>query len=225
MLEQTSVIGGKGWAQLGNVEEMGQFLIGLLELAAMTAAIVFHPSTRNGQRKVANHVIAQTLFIYGLIGMVVGFLVIHNGPIIGFVIFGIGGLLRFRSDVDTPADTMRLILVTLIGLCIGLNLPVMALITTLSALAIVQVLGGRPQFWVEVKFDETQASARQSVTRLEDALSSEGFTLVRLRKAKSKHAYSLLFEGVRGATPDTLLHAMLAQEETAGAAIADWHLA
>ena len=81
---------------------------------------------------------------YALIGMVVGFLVTNHGALIGFVIFGIGGLLRLRTDADTTRDMMRLILVILIGLCVGLDLPVMAVIKTPSALLIMRFRDLRP---------------------------------------------------------------------------------
>ncbi len=127
MLAENLKVTGKGWGQLTDLEEMGQFLLGLIEVTVMTAAIAYHPATRTDRRKLAEYQVPGTLFVYALIGMVVGFLVMNHGAIIGFVIFGIGGLLRFRTDVDKMSDTMRLILVTLVGLCVGLDLPVMAL--------------------------------------------------------------------------------------------------
>ena len=59
-----------------------------------------------------------------LIGMAIGFLVLQHGAIIGFVVFGIGGLLRFRSVLRNATDTVEVILVTLLGLCVAIGLAV-----------------------------------------------------------------------------------------------------
>ena len=44
------------------------------------------------------------------------------GTVVGVVVFGIGGLIRFRSATNSTRDTVRLIIVTLSGLIAGLGL-------------------------------------------------------------------------------------------------------
>ena len=65
----------------------------------------------------------KVLIMYALVGAVVGEIVLEYGMVVGFVIFGLGGLMRFRTDAASTRDTGRLIMVTLIGLIAGLNLP------------------------------------------------------------------------------------------------------
>jgi hypothetical protein len=224
MLSESLNVTGKGWSQLADLEEMGQFILGLIEATAMTAAIAYHPTSSAARRKVSEYQVTGTLFVYGLIGMVVGFLVMHHGAIIGFVVFGIGGLLRFRTDVDTMSDTMRLILVTLIGLCVGLDLPVMALITTLSAWAIVYFFGGAPHHVVEVKFADKHG-VPQARADLEGHLKSAGFTVASVNKAKAKHTFSFTVVGGRDGSRDALVHALMDMDAAGSDLIADWHLA
>jgi len=55
------------------------------------------------------------------------------------VVFGIGGLTRFRSAADSTRDTVRLIIVTLVGLTAGLGLLHFAVIITLFTSALIYV--------------------------------------------------------------------------------------
>jgi uracil-DNA glycosylase family 4 len=80
----------------------------------------------------------------------------------------LGGLLRFKSD-DGAADTMRLILVTLIGLCVGLDLPVVALISTVSAWVVIYAFGGPVNFALEVQFSK-KTTTTDAMIALRDAL-------------------------------------------------------
>ncbi|WP_424990519.1 hypothetical protein [Fluviibacterium sp. S390] len=224
MLTDNLNVTGKGWAQLTEWREMGQFLLGLLEVTAMTAAIAYHPANRTGGRKGGEYNLPGTLFVYALIGMVVGFLVMNHGAIIGFVIFGIGGLLRFRTDMDSMTDTMRLILVTLIGLCVGLDLPVMAVITTASAWTIMYFFGGVPRHVIEIKFADKH-SIPTARSDLEAQLQHSGYRITGVRKSKAKHTFAFSVVGSKGSTQDGLVHAMMDLEASQPGHISDWHLA
>ena len=46
------------------------------------------------------------------------------------VVFGIGGLMRFRTDVGPAKDTGRVILTAVVGVCCGLKLLVVAVTAT-----------------------------------------------------------------------------------------------
>lgn len=224
MLAETLSVSGAGWSQLMNLEEMARFLLDLAEVTAMTAVIAYHPMTRNGKNKASQDQIPGTLFVYALIGMVVGFLVMNHGAIIGFVIFGIGGLLRFRTDVDKMSDTMRLILVTLVGLCVGLNLPVMALITTASAWGIIYVFGAAPRHIVEVKLAD-RLVAPQARTDIEASLKSAGFKVSGVDKAKAKNTFAFTVVGSKDVSRDDLVHAMMNLDAKSPTLMSDWHLA
>ena len=80
----------------------------------------------------------------------VGEIVLQYGMVVGFVIFGLGGLMRFRTDAASTRDTGRLIMVTLIGLISGLNLPHFAIIATAFAWLLIYVFDGHPVCELEV---------------------------------------------------------------------------
>jgi hypothetical protein len=61
-------------------------------------------------------------------------------PAMAFVIFGIGGLMRFRTEVGVAKDTGRVILVTVVGLCCGLKIYVVAVLATAVGFAVIHVL-------------------------------------------------------------------------------------
>lgn len=222
-LDSSIEVKGKGWEQLGNHAEMIDFLLGLAEATVLTALITYHPTSLACRRTEADFQMPRTLFIYGLIGMTIGFLVLHHGYVIGFLVFGIGGLLRFRTDVGSTEDTTRLILVVLIGLCIGLNLPVMALITTASAWIVIYVLGASNHFTLEVKFDEKRA-AIEKIDNLQRLLGERGFRTVTVSKSKFKPTAEFVLAGRSGVRREALIREMTALQSEKQNLIADWHL-
>lgn len=137
-----SVIGG-GWDPQGNLSEVTMFARDIALTLALAALIIFHPMRRRMRRTLEDLMVPRLFFLYALIGMAVGFLVIQHGYIIGFVIFGIGALLRFRSTLDNAIDTVEVILVTVIGLSVGLGLPVMAILLGVVGWGLIWAAGRR----------------------------------------------------------------------------------
>ncbi len=82
--------------------------------------------------------------MYAVIGAVIGVAVREFGMVIGVVVFGIGGLIRFRTDTGSARDTGRLIAVTLAGLIAGLGLPHFAVITTLFTFVMIYFFDSHP---------------------------------------------------------------------------------
>jgi NhaP-type Na+/H+ or K+/H+ antiporter len=134
--------------QAANVQGWGAFLhwqlileiVSVLLLAtALAAVIAYHPRTY-GKAKTLEEVDQPKVFImYAVVGAVIAESV-QVSPIMGMVIFGIGGLLRFRTDVGAARDTGRVILVTIIGLACGLKIYVAAVIATAFSWLLIYVL-------------------------------------------------------------------------------------
>lgn len=213
---------GRGWDQIFNPAELLDFTIALLGTTVMIAAIAYHPVMLATRRTRLDFDAPRDLFVYALIGMVVGFLIMHHGYLIGFVLFGLGGLLRFKSDGGS-ADTMRLILVTLIGLCVGLDLPVVALITSASAWAVIYVFGGPVNFELEVRFSEKNTSY-DAMLALRDQLTERGFKTVSMSKTKFKPIVSYVVSGPRGFRRSALEREMMQLVSAPESGIDDWHV-
>ena len=213
---------GRGWDQIFYPAELLDFAIALLGTTVMIAAIAYHPVMLATRRTRLDFDAPRDLFVYALIGMVVGFLIMHHGYLIGFVLFGLGGLLRFKSDGGS-ADTMRLILVTLIGLCVGLDLPVVALITTASAWAVIYVFGGPVNFELEVRFSEKNTSS-DAMFALRDQLTERGFKTVSMSKTRFKPIMSYVVSGPRGFRRSALEREMMQLVSAPESGIDDWHV-
>lgn len=165
---------GRGWSQLTNVREMTEFTLTLLETCILTAFLAFHPVNLRQQSQARVTELRKGMFLFALIGMMTGFLVIHHGYLIGFVIFGIGSLFRFRMDSSSIPDTAQLVIVSLAGLAAGLDLPVMAMVGTLAAWVVIFLAGQTQAFKLDVKFEDTD-NIQAAMTNLQDHLSQKGF--------------------------------------------------
>ena len=214
---------GRGWSQVFQTEELIEYAIGLVEAFVQTALIAFHPASLAERRTREDFEAPRILFVYALIGMVIGFLIMHHGYLIGFVIFGVGGLLRFKTDTDSSADTTRLILVTLIGLCVGLDLPIVAVITTVSAWLILFLLGQRTHYALAVRFHEKKAPPH-SIEALGEHLAQRGFRLVKVSKSKFKPAADYVLAGPNGHGREALVREMDALVADGETGIVDWRL-
>ncbi len=183
---------GQSWAQFQGPEELLYFLFNVAVVVALTALLVFHPVRRGRRRNVNDLMMPQLFFLYALIGMVVGFLVVQHGSMIGFVVFGIGALLRFRSNLDDPIDTVEMILVTILGLAVGLGLPVMALCVALTAWGFIWLGGRKTSVSLSLRgqdFAETEKAA-QSIQLF---ASAAGWQLINKHQAPGKSRVDLLF--------------------------------
>ncbi|MEW9922263.1 hypothetical protein AB2B41_21910 [Marimonas sp. MJW-29] len=174
-----------GWGQLGNLDEIAEFVLAVVETIVFVSAFAFHPRANALRTDARGWVVQSSMFLFGLIGMLIGFLVVHHGFLIGFVVFGIGGLFRFRMESSSLMDGAILILVTLIGLSVGMNLPVMALIATVAAWITIWFITARTVSVLELKFeDEDMLSG--AMTRLRAALADKDFRIVDVKKTDFK---------------------------------------
>ena len=127
------------------------FVLDCIIVLAVASAIVFHPVRIRARRNVRDLELPRLFLLYGLIGMAIGFLVLQYGAVIGFVVFGIGGLLRFRSVIRNSTNTVEVILVTLLGLCVGLNLQHIAILIGVSAWLVIWFFGRKRKFQLSVR--------------------------------------------------------------------------
>ncbi|MBO9475868.1 hypothetical protein J7413_20230 [Shimia sp. R10_1] len=183
---------GQSWAQFQGTEELLYFLFNVAAVVAFTALLVFHPVRRGRRRNANDLMMPQLFFLYALIGMVVGFLVVQHGSMIGFVVFGIGALLRFRSNLDDPIDTVEMILVTILGLAVGLGLPVMALCVALTAWSFIWLSGRKTSVSLSVRGQDV-AEAEEAAQSIQLFASTAGWQLINKHQTPGKARVDLLF--------------------------------
>lgn len=146
----TTMLPTVGWAGFLDWQALLQAFFALVLANVLGAIIAFHPTTARTVDTREEAELPKVLIMYALVGAVVGELVVEYGMVVGFVIFGLGGLMRFRTDASSTRDTSRLIMVTLIGLIAGLNLPHFAVMATIFAWALIYVFDGHPVCELEV---------------------------------------------------------------------------
>ena len=214
---------GQGWSQITNLQEIGQFALALLETGLMAAALAWHPADvqRRGSRE--SFVMPRDMMTFALIGMIVGFLVYHHGYLIGFVIFGIGGLLRFKTEFGTEETLVRLIVATLVGLTIGLDLPVMALILTASVWVITFVSARQRLYLLEVQFDDRKG-AKPRIAEVTGALATSGIITRNATRKRFKSAAEFVIELPRGLDPADVRSQLDLIQRDKALGVLDWHL-
>ena len=174
----------EGWDKFGNHHYIIDISLVLLISIILAACIAYHPSTRRKASNITEFEQPKTFLMYAMVGALIAQLVQTNSSM-ALVIFGIGGLLRFRTVVGEAKDTGRVILVTVVGLCCGLKIFVAAVLATLIG-------------WVLIWYLESQNAGRIVVKGLKDSdilaaaetyrgiLGEAGCSVIRERKNLTK---------------------------------------
>jgi len=146
----TGKLPAAGWAGFLDMKFMTDSL-GAMALATLLGAIVgYHPTTPRTVDTLTEADLPKVHIMYAFIGAIIGVTVREFGMVIGVVVFGIGGLIRFRTDAGSARDTGRLIVVTLAGLIAGLGLPHLAVVTILFASVLIWLFDSRPACRIKV---------------------------------------------------------------------------
>lgn len=190
----------------------------------LVACVAYHPSLRAKATTRADIEQPKTLVMYGLVGALVGHIVSLN-DMMALVVFGIGGLMRFRTDVGEAKDTGRVILVAIIGICCGVQSFLIATLATLVGWALVwllerQVVGGLDVMQVE------PAQVNAATVAYRELLTSVGCRVIGERKSPNpkKPAISLVFSVPAELDRDALLKRAAEIPEGLRGTV-DWHLA
>ena len=174
----------EGWDKFRELPHIVDISLVLLISIMLAAFIAYHPSTRRKASNITEFEQPKTFLMYAMVGALIALLVQKNETM-ALVIFGIGGLLRFRTVVGEAKDTGRVILVTVVGLCCGLKIFVAAVLATLIG-------------WVLIWYLESQNAGRIAVKGLKDSdilasaetyrgiLGEAGCTVIRERKNLTK---------------------------------------
>jgi hypothetical protein len=178
LLDGVPVIGepGVGWAALRDIAFIGDMAMILGLAIALAAVIAYHPTLRRKAWTLTEIEQPKTFIMYSMIGALIA-IVVKVQPSMALVVFGIGGLMRFRTDVGQAKDTGRVILVTVVGLSCGLELYVVALLATALAWLLILVLDSRSVECVVVQGLEKDVIDRASEAYL-GALRELGCTIV-----------------------------------------------
>jgi hypothetical protein len=199
-----------GWQGFLDGPHILQSLLALVLATALGSLIAFHPTTRRSIDTLEEAELPKVYIMYALVGAVVGVIVLQYGMVVGFVVFGLGGLMRFKTDTNSTRDTGRLIIVTLIGLISGLNLPHFAVIAALFAWLLIYVFDGHPVCSIEVN-EIPKGQVKQASEAYRAVLASLGCMLISEKKSFNKHRLEYVFRAPRNSTQAGLHDALCGQ--------------
>jgi len=130
---------GAGWASFEDPAHYLQYALVLIAATLSGAVLAYHPVHRGRPLTADEAEQRKTVVVYSVVGALIAVLVTVN-PSMALVIFGIGGLMRFRTDVGAAKSTGHTIVAALIGLCWGLGLGIVALLATAYVWCVTWVL-------------------------------------------------------------------------------------
>jgi hypothetical protein len=144
-------IADQGWVGFADLTLLARAVAVLLLASVLGTLIAYHPRSWRTVDRIVDAEAQKAYVMYAAIGALTGMMVLKYGIVVGFVIFGIGGLIRFRTDLRSAPMTGRLILVTLVGLACGLNLPHLAVLATVFTFVLIGVLDANITYHITVK--------------------------------------------------------------------------
>jgi hypothetical protein len=148
-------------------------------------------------------------------------MVLKYGLVIGLVVFGIGGLMRFRTDVQSAPRTGRSILVTLIGLSCGLNLPHLAVLATAFGFVLILILDSAATYRILVKGLEPRTIADTAVA-YRAVLERARCRVLNEKKDFDRHQVAFIFHAPHRLGPPQLMHEFDATVPEALRGAVDW---
>jgi hypothetical protein len=192
-----------GWSGFGDMHFMADSFGALLLAIVLGAVIGYHPTTPRTVDRLNEADMPKIYIMYAFIGAVIGVTVREFGMVIGVVVFGIGGLIRFRTDTGSTRDTGRLIVVTLAGLIAGLGLPHFAVITTVFAFILIYLFDISPA--CRVKIDQLPPDRIVECADVyRSLLQGLGCKLIAEHKYPSKGRVEFVFRMPRRGTRESL---------------------
>ncbi|MCX4245312.1 MgtC/SapB family protein [Paraliomyxa miuraensis] len=187
------LVGWEGFGDMRFIAQMGGVLLSAVVLAVI---IGYHPSIRRKASTLEELEQPKTFIMYSIVAALIA-LIVKVQPSMALVVFGIGGLLRFRTNVGQAKDTGRVILVTVVGLCCGLELYVIAVLATLSGWVLIFALEGHTvgKLVVQGLPREIIASAAAGYTRV---LTEAGCSIVGEERYIEKGIATFVYRAPRG---------------------------
>ena len=185
-----------GWTGFLDVAFLAKAALSLVLASALGGAIAYHPTIRRTVDSFEEAEAQKVYVLYAVIGAITGMMVLRYGVAVGFVVFGIGGLIRFRTDLRSAPMTGRLIFVTLIGLSCGLDLPALAVLATAFGFLLIAVLGARIDYRIAVK-GLTAAAVPGAARAYRAVLEREGCRVLNERKSFADQQVTLVFRAPR----------------------------
>jgi hypothetical protein len=223
VLLQSSAAVGEGWAGFADVGFLFNSLLTLILATVLGATLAYHPRLIETADTLEEIDARKVYMLYSVIGALIGMLVVKYGLVVGFVLFGIGGLIRFRTILRSAVLTGQVIFITLIGLTCGLNLPHVAVLATAFGFVLIYILDAQITYEADIRELPTERFA-EATAAYRGALKKNGCKIVREKKNLAKARLTLIFTGGRFTTVQEFEEALDAAIEPELRGTIDWEL-
>jgi hypothetical protein len=213
----------EGWQGFLDLAFLGNMTLMLALAAALGFLIGHHPRHLQAADTLEELEAQKVHVLYAVIGAVIGILVVQFGLVVGFVVFGIGGLIRFRTILRSASVTGMVIFSTLVGLSCGLDLPHVAVLTTAFGFVLIYFLEGRTAYRIDIKsLPRAQVSAAAQAYRA--LLEAHGCIIVREKKNPSKERVTLIFRCKHSTHRDELEELLATKIDASLKGSVDWEV-
>ena len=182
----------EGWRGFTDVAFLANAFLTMTLASVLGAIIAFHPRYTRSVDTFAEIEAPKVYIMYAVIGALIGIMVVKYGLVIGFVLFGIGGLIRFRTVLRSAHLTGHVIFVTLIGLSCGLELPHVAVLATAFGFVLIYVLDARITYRIAVK-PIPREHVVEAAAAYREVLMQQGCHILSEKKNTVKERISFIF--------------------------------
>jgi hypothetical protein len=214
---------GEGWSGFADIGFLTNALLTLTLAAVLGAIIAYHP--RHGETAdTLEEIEAPKVYVlYAVIGAIIGIMVVKYGLVVGFVLFGIGGLIRFRTVMRSTSLTGLVIFVTLIGLSCGLDLPHVAVLATAFGYLLIYILEARLTYRIDVRALPAQRVG-ESAAAYRTLLEQRGCRIISEKKNPGKERITFIFQKARHMSRHRLEDALETGIDPALKGTVDWQV-
>lgn len=223
LIQQQASSPSEGWQGFTDFGFLLHALSVLVLAAILGATIGHHPKLRETADTLEEIEAPKVHILYAVIGAIIGIMVVKYGLVIGFVVFGIGGLIRFRTVLQSASLTGHVIFVTLIGLSCGLDLPHVAVLATIFGFVLIYLLDARMIYRVQVR-GLLPERVPEAAAAYRAALEQQGCRIVNEKKNPAKEQVTFIFHGPRYMSRETLEHALEGSIDPSIRGSVDWEV-
>jgi hypothetical protein len=194
----------------GAVGAGGVFEHDWLQFAWLAGSLVsgtllgYHPHYRGRVGNLDELDLPKIFITYTVIGALVAVIVQQN-PYMGAAVFGLGGLMRFRTLLSSAKETGRLIFATMIGIAWGVGAWPMALAMTSLAWILVFILDWSVAYRIVVR--RLEGSLDDSVAAYREVLESFRCAITQIKQNPNKAQVTFVFKASRNHSKDALQEA------------------
>ena len=214
---------GEGWLGFTDLSFLINTVLTLVLATVLGAVLAYHPRRRQTADTVEEIEAPKVFVTYAVIGALIGILVVKYGLVVGFVLFGIGGLIRFRTVMASPSMTGQVIYVTLIGLACGLDLPHVAVLATAFGYGLIQLLDANVTYRISINGLAAER-VPEAAAAYRGVLEQQGCRIVSEKKSPLKERITFVFRSSANEQRGRLVELLETEIDPALRGAVDWEI-